>query len=291
MRILELSVAIISWNDRENLRVCLSSLSAIDSGTTEIIVVDNGSKDGTAEMVTNEFPGVKLIVNKHNRGVARARNQAIAVAQGDFYLILDSDAVVRENAVASMLDFIKSKPDAGLTAPRLVGTDGKTELTSRCFPTLWTVICRRLDRFGFFRHSPELRHQMMTDWDHRTARRVDYVIGACQLIRREAWEEVGPLDERIFFGPEDIDFCLRLKLSGWRVTYYPQAVVEHVERRPTRSVFTISHWLHVWGILYFFNKHRYLLSHRRALKYFTLMGIRDTCRRPSLGEISGEKSD
>jgi GT2 family glycosyltransferase len=103
----------------------------------------------------------------------------------------------------------------------------------------------------------------MADWDHQTVRPVDYVIGACQVIRRVALERVGLLDEWIFYGPEDIDFCLRLRASGWHVVYNPDATILHLERRVARSFFSFLGWQHLWGVLYYFCKHRYLFSRRR----------------------------
>jgi GT2 family glycosyltransferase len=268
----ELSVVIISRDDRDYLRRCLNALSALDKEAVEIILVDNASTDGTVEMVRDRFPRVRLTVNRRNLGVARARNQAVALARGDFFLILDSDTAPREGAVESLLEFIKSRPEAGLVAPRLVDPDGNTQLTCRFFPTLWTTVCRRLDRFAFFRRQPALAEQMMSGWDHGSVREVQYVIGACQLIRREAWDNAGPLDERIFFGPEDIDFCIALGRAGWRIIYYPRAVVEHAEKRHTKGFFRFSHWRHVWGVLYFFNKHRFLLGRRSAGPVFSSEG-------------------
>jgi GT2 family glycosyltransferase len=103
----------------------------------------------------------------------------------------------------------------------------------------------------------------MADWDHQSLREVDYVIGACQVIRRKAFEQVGFLDERIFYGPEDVDFCLRLHQAGWRVSYNPEATVIHKERRVTRSLFSVLTWRHLRGLVYFFWKHGYLFSRRR----------------------------
>jgi GT2 family glycosyltransferase len=110
----------------------------------------------------------------------------------------------------------------------------------------------------------------MADWDHRVARAVDYVIGACQVIRKAALMDVGLLDEHIFYGPEDVDFCLRLQQAGWRVIYNPEAVVEHRERRVTRSFFSQLGYRHIQGLAYYFWKHGYLFSRRRL--YARLQG-------------------
>jgi GT2 family glycosyltransferase len=133
-------------------------------------------------------------------------------------------------------------------------------LSCRLFPTLGDKLARRLP-FGFIRDMR--REAEMVDWDHGTARGVDYVIGACQAVRKTALAEVGLLDERIFYGPEDIDFCLRLRQAGWQVVYHPQSVVVHTERRITRSFRSMLLWKHGLGLARYFWKHGYLFSRRR----------------------------
>jgi len=131
------------------------------------------------------------------------------------------------------------------------------------FPTLGDKLVRRFP-FTFTRRiSQEVE---LADWDHRSVRDVDYMIGACQVIRRTALMEVGLLDERIFYGPEDVDLCLRMHQAGWRVVYNPEAVVVHQERRVARSGWSRLGWRHLRGLLYYFGKHRYLFSRRRLYK-------------------------
>jgi GT2 family glycosyltransferase len=106
----------------------------------------------------------------------------------------------------------------------------------------------------------------MAEWDHNSVRAVDYVIGACQVIRCEALRTVGLLDEKIFYGPEDVDFCLRLRQAGWHVIYNPEAVVVHKERRVARSFFSGLSWKHLWGVGYYFWKHGYVFSRRKLYR-------------------------
>jgi len=254
-----LSVVIITWNDLGYIRQCLESLSSLRV-PEEIIVVDNGSTDGTVEVVNRDFPAVRLLVNESNRGVAKARNQGIKLARGRYLLLLDSDTVVARGSLEAMVDYLSSHPDVGLVGPRLVDLNGDTQLSCRRFPTLWTAVFRRLDRLKWFDRAGVLNFHLMREFDHESIRQVDYVIGACQLISRESLDSVGLLDERIFFGPEDIDFCLRLWQSGWKVVYFPGAVVYHAERRRTKNLASLIHWRHVWAKLYFFRKHRYLFN-------------------------------
>lgn len=256
------SVVVATWRDREECLGCLASLveAGWAAGDLEVIVVDNGSEDRAGDAVAARFPAARVLRNEANRGVAAARNQGIREARGDSVLLLDADTRVRPGAVGLMLDSLAGR-SVGVVGPRLVSQTGELQFTGRRFPTLAGKLGRRLD-VGPLRdraHGEELR-----DWDHATERDVGYVIGACQLIRREVFDRVGLLDERIFYGPEDVDFCLRAQLDGWRVVYEPRAVVEHRERRITKTwrpnLLTLKH---ATALAYYFAKHRYLFSTRR----------------------------
>lgn len=257
----ELSITIITWNSRQLLHDCLESICA---GTNkvrfEIIVVDNGSIDGTVEMLRQHFPQVRLIVNAKNRGVAPARNQALKAATGDFALLLDADTRITPGALDALVAFAQNTPEAGIVGAKMVDAEGNLQLTCRRFPTIFTPLLRRLQFISFFRNSRRLREQLMADWDHQSIREVDYVIGACQLIRRDVLKEVGWLDENIFYGPEDVDYCLRAQSHGWKIFYYPDATIMHYERRITRNFFRAVSWKHLWAIFYFFQKHGYLFN-------------------------------
>ena len=148
----------------------------------------------------------------------------------------------------------------GLCGPKLTGADGELQLSCRRFPTLIDKLARRLP---LMLAQNVNRKVEMADWDHRTIRAVDYVIGACQVIRRRALQEVGLFDECIFYGPEDVDLCLRLQQAGWSVVYNPEAVIVHKERRMTRSLGSGLVWKHIYGLGYYFWKHGYLLSRKR----------------------------
>jgi GT2 family glycosyltransferase len=221
-----------------------------------VIVVDNGSRDGTVEMLAQRSD-VVTITNPTNRGVAPGRNQGLRAARGEFVALLDVDTVAAPGSFATLVGRLRVAPDVGLVGPKLVDPDGGLQYSCRRFPTLVDKVCRRLPaRFGrALVDDVELRW-----WDHAGVREVDYVIGACQVIRRTALDEVGLLDERIFYGPEDVDLCLRMHRAGWRVEYVPDAVVMHLERRLTRKLLSVLTARHVYGLGYFFWKHGYLLT-------------------------------
>ena len=252
------SIIILTWNSEQLIGACLASLDGgLSAFSSEVIVIDNGSRDRTCATVRKALPGVRLICNPENRGVAPARNQGIRLAQGEYALILDDDTVVQPGALDCLIHYMEDQPEVGLCGPRLAGADGDLQLSCRRFPTLVDKIARRLPSILV---NNLTREAEMADWDHRSIRPVDYVIGACQLIRCRALQQVGLFDERIFYGPEDVDMCLRLQQAGWSVVYNPDAVVVHKERRVSRSLQSGLMWKHAWGLGYFFWKHGYLLS-------------------------------
>ncbi|MBI3796938.1 MAG: glycosyltransferase family 2 protein [Deltaproteobacteria bacterium] len=262
------SVVILSWNSTIVLAPCLASLpQGFSTGAYEVIVVDNGSRGLTPAALLHAFPWVQLVVNRKNRGVAPARNQAIRLTQGEYIILLDDDTLVGPDAFTQLLAYMDTHPDIGLCGPKLVDLQGQLQLSCRFFPTLTDKLARCFP-FAFARRLT--RAVEMADWDHKCAREVDYVIGACQVIRRTALAEVGLLDERIFYGPEDIDLCLRMRQAGWRVVYNPAAVVVHRERRVARSFLSRLGWKHLWGVLYYFCKHGYLFSCRRLYAHLQL---------------------
>jgi len=254
----DVSVVIATWNMRDMLRDLLRSVKEKTQGVQyEIIVVNNASTDGTTEMIQSEFPDVKLVQNLRNEGVARARNTGFRIATGRYILLLDADTLLKEDTLGKLVRFADTHPDAGIVGCRLVFPDGNTQPSCRRYPTPLALLMRRLARFRFARESRWLRSHEMGDWDHGETRDVDYVIGACQLIRREALQQVGELDTAIFYGPEDVDFCIRMYRSGWRVYYYPDTSIIHYEQRMTkRKPLSRISFLHLKGIIHLFWKYR-----------------------------------
>lgn len=255
------SVVILTWNSTEVLESCLASLpQGFATYSYEVIVVDNGSRGSTPAALRNEFPTMRLVVNRKNRGVAPARNQGLRVAHGEYLILLDDDTVVQPGAFDRLIAYLDQHPQVGLCGPKLVDPCGRLQLSCRLFPTVVDKVARRFPAAFAQERSRQVE---MADWDHGAVHEVDYVIGACQVIRRVALAEVGLLDEKIFYGPEDVDLCLRMRAAGWRVMYNPEAVVVHLERRVTRSLVSRLAWRHLVGLVYYFWKHGYLFSRRR----------------------------
>ncbi|KAA3617961.1 MAG: glycosyltransferase [Calditrichaeota bacterium] len=267
----EVSIAIITWEAREDLRTCLNSLyETVTAFPFEVIVVDNHSRDGSGELVESSYPDIHLIRNKKNIGVARARNQAIDAAKGRYILLLDVDTKVQAGAIDKLVEFANENQDAGIIGSKLVDGEDNLQHTCRQFPSILTYIFKKLNFMPFFEQSRRLREHIMADWDHSQVREVDYVVGACQLIRREVIKDVGQLDERFFYGPEDVDFCLRAHLHGWKIYYFPHATVVHYSNNKHKKPFSKQTFKHLWGLFYFFQKHGYLF-HVKSQDYAVIM--------------------
>lgn len=226
----DLSAIIVNWNTKRLLRNCLSSVYAQGHGITyEVLVVDNGSSDGSTEMVETEFPQTRLLRNIENVGFAKANNQAIELSKGRYVLLLNSDTVVLDGALQTLVRFMDQYADAGAAGCKLVNEQGALEYSCRSFPR---------PKVAFFLNHPWasvpfgdrwFQDYLLLDWEHNTVRPVDFVTGACLIVRRECIQEVGLLDEAFFMMVEDVDWCYRIRKGGWEIYYVPSAEVIHIK--------------------------------------------------------------
>ena len=222
---LDLSIVIVSWNTRELLRECLDSiLVTVRQLRLEIFVVDNASHDGTVPMVRAEFPSVRLIENKENVGFARANNQAIQHSRGRYLMLLNSDTLVLPGAIERMLACMEARPDVGVMGPMHLNPDGSFQASFNDFPTL---VPELLTVLGLSRRVYSPYHPSYPPQQSQVARQVEWVGGACLLVRREAMDRVGLLDEAYFMYTEEADWCYRMKQAGWQVYYLPEAQIVH----------------------------------------------------------------
>lgn len=261
--IFDVSIILLVWQDCAFLRACLEAVErARRDLAMEIVLVENGIALNESKYALLEFDGNAIALqkfhNEKNRGVAPARNQGLAAARGRYMLLLDVDTQVTQDALATLVRFMDANPRVGLAGPRLQDAQGNLQLTCRRLPTVWSKALRRIPLQWA---QDALADEMLFAYDHRTPREVDYVIGACQIIRRAAYEAVGGLDARFFYGPEDVDYCVRLWQHGWRVMYVPDAVVTHTEQRLTqqRMVSKLA-LIHARDLLRFFWKHKYWIT-------------------------------
>lgn len=224
---MDLSIVIVSYNTRELLRECLASLRAGAAGlAVETFVVDNASRDGSAEMVAEHFPDVRLIRNPDNRGFAAANNLALAEAVGRYVMLLNPDTVVRAGAFPELVRFMDGRERAGYCGPRLVNGDGSHQASARRFPTWWTAAGALL---GWDKRHPLSRHcgELHAAHGDRKEMPAGWLTGACLLVRRAAMAQVGVLDDGYFMYFEETDWCRRLAQAGWEGWYVPSAEVVH----------------------------------------------------------------
>jgi N-acetylglucosaminyl-diphospho-decaprenol L-rhamnosyltransferase len=254
---LDFSVIIVSWNVQDLLQGCLQSLVASSTlqvpssrllsvehetwnmkpGTwnMEIIVVDNASSDGSVDMVRQSFPQVWLIANESNLGFTHANNQGLAASQGRYVLLLNPDTAVVGPAVATLLAFLEVHPDVGVVGPQLRYPDGSVQPSRRRFPTLATAFVESTVLQPLFAGSSLLRRYYVADQPDDVTQDVDWLVGACLLVRREAIAQAGPLDEGFFMYSEELDWCRRIKQVGWRIVYLPTAQVIHYEGKSSEQ--------------------------------------------------------
>ena len=234
---MRLSVCIVNWNTREDVAECLSALQAAMAGLeAEVIVVDNASADGSADLVRERFGWARLIANSENLGYARGNNQAIEASAGDLALLLNPDTVMPPDGLRQLVAFAEEHPEAGAIGCRLVYPDGRVQQSCRSFPTPDIILYEYIGLSRLFPRSRVFGKYRMSWWDYGDVREVDQPMGSCLLLRREALEQVGLMDEQfpIFFN--EVDLCFRLKQAGWRILYTPEPSVVHKVGRSTRQV-------------------------------------------------------
>jgi len=188
--------------------------------------VDNASQDGSAEAIRAAFPRVRVIANASNAGFGAANNRAMKEANGEFFLLLNTDAFPKTGAIRALLDYLRAHPGAGAAGPRLLNADGSLQVSCHRFPSparvwienVWiSAAIPRHPRLGDYRH-----------WPHDTARDVEWIVGACMLVRREVVAHVGDFDERFFMYAEETDWQRRMRDRGWEIAFTPAAEVTHL---------------------------------------------------------------
>lgn len=231
----DVSVIVIAHDVREEVLACLQSVEChVGELSVELLVIDNGSSDGTAAAVEERFPQARLVALKTNEGVP-ARNHGLRRARGRMRMFLDSDALLTPGALPTLVSVLDEHPRAGLVGPRLVDPDGRLQLSARRYPPLMLPVLRRPPLGHFFEKRRTIRRHLMADAAHYRRRKAEYVLGACMLFRAEAQAIIGEIDKRIWYGHDDADWCFRMREAGFDVLYAPEAVVVHAYRRTSAS--------------------------------------------------------
>ena len=254
---IDLATVIVSYRSREPLLECLAALAA-DVATIphETVVVDNDPVDDTLDAAARAFPGVRGIANRENVGYARAVNQGLAATSAEFVLVMNPDCVPERGAVPALIHYLRAHPRTAVAGPMILDSDGTLQYSARSFPDHLTFLFNRYSLLTrLFPNNPYSRRYLLTDWDHTSVRDVDWVSGACMLVRRAAIAEVGGMDEAFFMFNEDVDWCRRMKSAGWTVTFVPEArVVHHVGASRSKVAAKVILERHR-GMIHYFHKH------------------------------------
>jgi asparagine synthase (glutamine-hydrolysing) len=228
----DLSVIIVNWNTRDILRDCLASVEAhLATAVHEVIVVDNASSDGSAEMVAREFPAVRIVRNAENVGFARANNQAMRLARGSWLLLLNSDTVLIDDSVDRLFARVRTEEGVGMVHCRLVTVDRRPQYSTYRFPSIKLAL---LEDFGFYKLLPRSKRGealLGGYWQEDEERDVDWVAGSFMLFPRKVFEDTGGFSEKYFMYGEDMEWCYRIRERGWPIRHYPEASIIHLDHR------------------------------------------------------------
>jgi GT2 family glycosyltransferase len=254
---MDLAIIIVNWNTGDLLKQCLQSVyGSQTSKQYEVWVVDNGSSDGSPDMITNRYPQTKIISNKDNTGFAHANNQAIIDSTGDYLLLLNPDTVINKDVMEVLSNYLDEHPDVGAVGPRLLNADGTLQESAYPRPTLVREFWRlfHLDRVINYAEYP------MEQWSHIDAKEIDVLMGACFMVRRKALDQVGLLDDEFFIYSEEVDLCTRIRNYGWRISWLPTVTVIHLGGESTKQIQQEMFLQLYQGKIQYFRKHHTLLE-------------------------------
>jgi hypothetical protein len=260
------SVVVVSYNAREHLATCLD---AVTGRGHEVIVVDNGSSDGSAELVRERFPAV-LLLEEENRGYGAGMNAGFARASGEWVLILNSDAWPLGDGIERLRAVAERDPGIGIAGPRLLYPDGSLQRSVRGYPTLWRLATEYLFLRKLAPRTRALNALYGAGFDHASEREAEYLMGAVLLARKAALDEVGGFDEAFFMFSEEVDLCYRVRQAGWRIVFTPEAEFVHVGGASTSLEWGRMFREQLRGHLRFLAKHRGPADAERARRLLAL---------------------
>ena len=260
---MKLSVIIVNYNSGALTHSCLESLFGHGlPKESEVIVIDNASRDDSVAWLRSDWPQITTIANPKNVGLAAAVNQGVAVSSGEYVLMLNPDIIAFPKAVATLLSFMDAHPQVGVAGGKLLSPNGQLQYSSFRFYRPSTILYRRTWLGGTPWGKKEINRFLMKDFDHATARPVEWLMGSCYILRRAALQEVGGMDERFFLYFEDVDWCRRFWENNWQVVYVPEALFSHFHQRRSQSqpLGILTNWTtreHIRSALKYFWKYRH----------------------------------
>jgi GT2 family glycosyltransferase len=254
---MDISVIIVNWNTCDILRNCLASIYKNTRNIQfEVIVIDNASSDGSADMIRTEFLHAILIANTRNLGFAKANNQGLSIARGRYVLLLNSDTVLFDNAIEKIISFADSHMQAGIFGCRILNPDKSLQPTCFMFPSVLNAFLSSTYLYKLFQRSTFFGRERISWWDRSDVREVDVVTGCFMLVRQEAIKKVGFMDERFFMYAEEADWCYRFKQAGYKIMFTPDAEIIHLGGASSNQIKPqmVSQWRK--SMLLYFKKHR-----------------------------------
>jgi len=269
---MKLSICIVSWNVAGLLEKCMDSIYRNPPAASfEVIITDNDSKDGSADLIKTKYPQASVIENKTNVGFSAGNNKAIKAGTGEYVLILNPDTEVLPGSLNKLIEFLDKNPDAAIVAPKLLNPDGSLQRSCMGFPTLGAMAMRQLFIEQLWRGNPYSKKYLMTDFNYERVSEVDQPMGACLMVRRDVLDRVGTFDEHSFMFFDEVDLCFRIKKAGLKIFFTPEAQVIHHGGSSIKK----------WGVLnlgrhwsrsrnYYFKKH-YGQAALAALYFFDLL--------------------
>jgi GT2 family glycosyltransferase len=254
---MNLSIIIVNWNVKEDIVNCLRSIEENKPlKEFEMIVVDNASTDGSVDTIKKDFPDVKLIANSGNLGFSAANNQAIRIAKGKYFFLLNPDTIIYPNSLDTLIAFLDDNADVGACGPKFLSATGQVHFSVGYVPTFRSLLYGRtfLRSLGIFRH----RYKELTarNLNFEKTADVDQLSGAALMVRRSVTEEVGLMDESFFMYYEDVDLCLRIRKAGFRIVYLPDSIITHIGGRSSDQVSARKRIMLYRSLFVYFRKHR-----------------------------------
>lgn len=263
----KLSIVILTFNTKDLTCECLKSVSEqyekeLQKGEFEIILVDNDSKDKTPEAVSSlKIPNLKVIQNKENLGFSKGNNIGVKNAAGEIVLFLNSDTEVKDKGILNMVEFLESNKHIVILGGKLENANGSSQASAGKFYSIFNLFLMLIggERLGFLRSSPA------------RISKVDWVSGACMMVKRETFEKIGGFEEKLFMYMEDQELCYRAKKAGYKTYYYPFLSLLHKERGSSNRTFAIIHIYE--GILHFYSKYKPKWQYKLAKSLLFLKAI------------------
>lgn len=252
---MKVGIVIVNYRSGEALERSLRSIEeAAREVKSEIVVVDNDPPSARGHPASLK---ARYLPMPRNVGFGEGANRGGAEIASEYLLIANPDLELHPDCLARLVEYMDRHPDVGVVGPKLLNPDGTLQFSCRSFYTLPIILLRRTPLGRLFPNHPLLRRHLMSDWDHGETREVDWLLGACLLIRRKALEGEVPFDPRFFLYFEDVDLCLRMWRSGWKVVYHPDAVAVHLHRQESRRrLFSRANWEHLKSWLKFCWKYK-----------------------------------